>query len=1275
MAKRDTKLKHKKNKTGYTHSFKFKNLTEVKKYLAIDDEVVNRLTVDFLKRYNSLHLDLPHIRTDANKDQLADILTQRSEEYYSFWKDRDLPANGIGEALWEVIKRALSNRRRSPEVSSKKSTMGSSLELRPTKINVTRDGNQVWKVNNVQALVVGKPPDELYNVFMQKTKQKGYRTDFDGLWWISPAGGGDETEITDGADFFNEILGGNPEMTIDIRSPVQQNHSESPTKKPKLTGSVDEPISPTLGREDEGQSPSPVLGRSVSGPGTDSLYSDNVEKSYSALVAQGISEPVRNLDTAIQGSRDNLPTSTSPSKLKRPQAFHRPSNQACRSDPFTFSNMSINPQKPPWPTSPLFSRFDWTTEPLPGVQSAEELNTGNTVPEASEVQQYQPPTTSPVQKAMKVSYTHTESENPVPLQNRPAGVPSPENLYIGNTDQGASEAPNSFIQTPTGALQQHQPPTTSSNQEAMEVSVANGFSGSDKAQPVLSHPAGRHKEPLAPEDADPSKPPVAETVDLTATPDTSANPKHPALRSRKLPECLSLGAYVYTASPRVVETQEDREKESRQREELLSDNPGDDKEERLSSVRNSVTADHFTEETWTEFARVLQYKGPKDPTTKIPIWGLKTEPFVYQAYGNFYMLYMEAWQNGGYLADAMVDSAFRKVDQAREKGNIHEHLEPSDDQSSVSKCPSAGRIPQNIDCPCVKASPTNHIIPTQGPNLIMVIPAVLNTWLQQLEEHLDKAEWTVLIAHGSPVTTSFPRLSVEHADLVLPECKMERKARPPQNRVIIVTTPHSYKTRICKVFPPQHHPESNEGNGEYDTGIQWGRMVMDEAHKFVTVTTASPTIFRNNDTARKWMATGTPFDSNLKSMTTWIETIQDQPVSWTKPPKNTGWPAQDIHRSKLKSCTITSISSALKPGYEAYVRGGLQKNEAASSGILEKFQAFFSTMAISRSAYTTFNGIPLYPMQPSHHQDIYCDLGEKVGKLITDKFNSVYPETISEMTSEFGHKAKVYKEVPLPNLSRLLERFHRLRVLTSFPSLLNVDEPKGSDYTADELKEWLHIENDSICRLRTGSPVQKNIKTICKYKETPKIQCLDFLMTEIWETEKAVICTYAPWEAYILYWWLRKVKQKQVALIYGGMSKNDTAKIFASFQKPDGVQYIVGTTLLIGTGLNLQVARHLLLFDPEWQLKDELQAKYRIIRVLQLQVTMTWRMLCPHSKLDLAIEYRAKRVEALRGIVKKGYDQLAGIVGTQAADARLESEAEALNDTDLVSNNGAEEGE
>ena len=150
--------------------------------------------------------------------------------------------------------------------------------------------------------------------------------------------------------------------------------------------------------------------------------------------------------------------------------------------------------------------------------------------------------------------------------------------------------------------------------------------------------------------------------------------------------------------------------------------------------------------------------------------------------------------------------------------------------------------------------------------------------------------------------------------------------------------------------------------------------------------------------------------------------------------------------------------------------------------------------------------------------------------------------------------------------------------------------------------------------------------------------------------------------------------RRSVVLVHAGLRKVKVAEIVDIFQKGQDEstsssgeeipQFIVGSTRLLNVGFTLTAAKHVVIFDSEWLLRDELQAICRVSRIGQREQTATIKFVNVRSGIDMAIHDRQGARRMMYNTVE------APLLLSSTEEIRVAIEEDGLNDDDDDETNG-----
>ena len=306
----------------------------------------------------------------------------------------------------------------------------------------------------------------------------------------------------------------------------------------------------------------------------------------------------------------------------------------------------------------------------------------------------------------------------------------------------------------------------------------------------------------------------------------------------------------------------------------------------------------------------------------------------------------------------------------------------------------------------------------------------------------------------------------------------------------------------------------------------WGRACMDEAHQEVSGFGTAHWIFKQlGKHVRKWLLTGTPFETSPEQMANWIATLEDGWASSLLIPQKP-WPRRDRYRQQPRECTFAKIKE-LGAMHKRLVKG------TDDSGLLmpehvRKLSIVLNTIWLRRSATRSkFFDQPLTNVLPNIHHDVECILPPEFLEVVNSEvltITSVLQKELDQATAKW--EATVPRLTPKPqlNMNNWLLRARRMRILSSFPRLGTLDKTRRLSYTGKEDRNadngWIKPVGGRLYELqRTNSPYEVFIRDVCAPANCPKSAALNQLMDEAWEPgEKACFATMGPTNALLLYW-------------------------------------------------------------------------------------------------------------------------------------------------------------
>ncbi|PBP23663.1 SNF2 family protein [Diplocarpon rosae] len=593
-------------------------------------------------------------------------------------------------------------------------------------------------------------------------------------------------------------------------------------------------------------------------------------------------------------------------------------------------------------------------------------------------------------------------------------------------------------------------------------------------------------------------------------------------------------------------------------------------------------------------------------------------------------------------------------------------------------CPSQkSRGPGWIACPC--ASPvTSALIAKPGVRLACVPPSLVPTWIAQWNTHIDEGNLLLLlrliIAHdGSnekPVGGGYDLRDVRHAsnekrmlahrntfDSTLHDHStefFEDGAQYHQERLLVLTTREYWVKHLAKKYERKSarvwSPAESKWTSGVRPGIVYGMAMIDECHEEFQKNKGRSGVLSTLPRSGRpfvWGYSGTPLTTSPRGIEGVLWAIEILwPKSYRKNLRNlTGLEQEITSGLELFSCQRLD---AICRQFEDHIKEN-RGSATLFKDIYLRFKPFLMMFMLRRTADTPWFGQPLIKLPPHVHQDIILRHNpEYDGKI--EQFEWTVQAGVDAKLSELQEKIRVLQ----PRRDDLPQQFgfnadmrlrSPLRLMASFPFLVTLaaaEHPEHLDLTWEELKKFRGANEK-----RKANPYFHHLKAITE--SSPKIMWLYSFLTELEQTRdvndaehKVVIMSEFNQVALIVKLWIEhhlKDKSQRVGLVYAGMSPRSRQATIDSFtdarddkshriQRAD-FQFLVGTTRIIGAGLQLTRSCHVVLMEPDCEFYRELQGYARVHRLGQRNPTSrSYRLVDAGNRWERRIlERQAERGE------------------------------------------------
>ncbi|RDL38740.1 uncharacterized protein BP5553_03080 [Venustampulla echinocandica] len=583
-------------------------------------------------------------------------------------------------------------------------------------------------------------------------------------------------------------------------------------------------------------------------------------------------------------------------------------------------------------------------------------------------------------------------------------------------------------------------------------------------------------------------------------------------------------------------------------------------------------------------------------------------------------------------------------------------------------CPSNSERPNWIACPCVASNPTSQMTAKHGVRLACVPPPLVPVWMSQWKVHVDEKEtalgMSLAVAHppsfavGSLHDNDDARRSRNVTLLGAAKVKMQAEGgilkdspKPNQERLLLLTTAEVYKSWVRKVFEYETTALSTDKSSKThhakvkNRGIVFGIAMIDECHEEYRRNKGRSSVLADLPSAESpflWGYSGTPLLNSPRGLegVPWAIESQTPKCVDSKSMTKTGW-EQDPEMEKFSNKALDYLCTK----FETHIKethGSKKRSQKFPGHIMP----FLTTFMIRRTAESSWFGHPLVRLKPHYHHDV------KLKHM--DRYREEFNKFISILWVEMDTKLKDMQakwDAKWGSTHELRDRLHttrptdvslgsrccvgwKLHIFLTFPYLVNLallppDDWSYLDFSAKECSKWASPSSEK------RSPYCKRLRSIVE--SSPKCLWLYVFIRKLMQTrdvsgqeQKLVILTRFNAVALVVKLFIERYipsTAKRVGLVITGTHPRLRAAALESFtdalqpngqrKQKDNIQFLVGTTSLIGKGLDLTRAANVVLMEPDFEFRREMQAYARIHRIGQKnEKTNSWRLIVDNKYLE-----------------------------------------------------------
>ncbi|KUJ17485.1 uncharacterized protein LY89DRAFT_781683 [Mollisia scopiformis] len=694
-------------------------------------------------------------------------------------------------------------------------------------------------------------------------------------------------------------------------------------------------------------------------------------------------------------------------------------------------------------------------------------------------------------------------------------------------------------------------------------------------------------------------------------------------------------------------------------------------------IQMTTPTDPF--ERWQACCRLFRIDSTKTGINeRVPVAGLKHPLYQYQAFGVYWQMAYSRENGGGFLADEMglgktlsylafivverqLSVLWREVLESRQADDGR-HLHKAQHREG-DICPS--QRDHWIACPCTSSSPASSWPAKYGLRMACVPPSMVQSWKDQFIDHiapLPALDMKLIIAHKATSNLdSFDVNTVHNTNLMkavqnpLPSQRVrydEDEAAINQDRILVLTTSEStqkaskpWQERFQHKVQMRVYDKSEAGRWyEFKApGLVYGIAMIDECHEHYHKEKGRSGVLANLPQENHpflWGYSGTPFTQTPRGLEGVLWAIEKL---WPKDPKfdpkRTAW-EQNLHTTdqrQLHRFTWKKLDAICK-SFERHLKD-TKPEKTTLDEIFQRFKPFLTTFMIRRNADTLWFGHPLLKLNPHEHTDITLEHNLKYDDDIAQLRTVIQAEIakkVEELQSTWDNADPRKRDPKRPtklSFNSACSVQWRLRIMATFPALV--------PYAAKEHPEYLELTAKECFKFRRSGLMQspyKHFREICE--ASPKCMELYRIIDDMCNSadyegkeHKLVIMSEFNPVVLLLQLFIQHLvtgKKNRVGVVTADMKLKDRTAVIEAFtdamddkgerKHKDNFQFLIGTTRLIGTGLQLTRAAAVVMMEPQYEFFREVQGYARVHRIGQRNPkSFSYRLIDEGSEVETSI--------------------------------------------------------
>ncbi|KAI1322073.1 hypothetical protein F5Y16DRAFT_55548 [Xylariaceae sp. FL0255] len=606
------------------------------------------------------------------------------------------------------------------------------------------------------------------------------------------------------------------------------------------------------------------------------------------------------------------------------------------------------------------------------------------------------------------------------------------------------------------------------------------------------------------------------------------------------------------------------------------------------------------------------------------------------------------------------------------------HVQNNPDSHTAPGCECPRPYAHGIRCSCEgDISRSLLCVVLEGPQVIICPPSILREWITKLNETLRSDDSTagfqlgiIAAADGVPREQQNMLLSRSNISHLLAEVTgkvkwkqhkgdhvpdhngLSVKGRPGQSKTIILATSSYAYPGIHQLFLRSERHRKVEC---LVSNVAISFFAADECHQYHGSLVKPTRPLRIAEKLARcsghsvpsfWLGvSGTPIESGPRDIKATVKHIRGM--------------QQNSHIG-LSGCNLDI--DGFQAAYNAVSNKTPEELRNDSKGLWESFcttrDLFMGQLMIARSSEGSFQGSSLAAFSLPQVREIECPFPTAYKHLLSvdeAKFGQLVADTLRRLRGYWESNGRVGSQPDLASARKQCLKtqsaatlLRKMRITASFPGLLGAIADELS-IESSEVDQY-HLKTNGQCKESLQhSPYYQHINEIVAH--SPKIPVLERGLQSLLGDhdehpgrgslpKNMIVFAEVPTTTYLLYCWLQANWSDRIdpLFIHRNMKMSERAHVLEHMRSWNNEKpvVLVSTPALIGVGIGLQRANHVVLFDVPMMARTDQQAIARVARTGQLLPVHVTSCVAVNCEVEVTIRERKKKRASLSKVDGEG---------------------------------------